>query len=214
MLISTSSVGTGAIIIALATFVGALIGSIAQFWLDRRRRQRRKKNLRIALKSELENHSNVINDIWPSPEKVGDRVSDQKKERINTYHEMVPSQVYKANLSEIDELSNIEVEVLTAYYGYVSNTPSVLNSFEETKESLLDPEIAAQNISNQLDVGEFDRKEESIIKDLIKTIYAKDLEDEDLADELRDMEEDIIKNHIKNLRKRHENALRAIEAHL
>lgn len=214
MLISSSSVGNGATIIALATFIGALIGSITQFWLDRRRQQRRRKNLRIALKAELENHSKAIDNILPSTENIGGKISEEEKKRINTYQEMVPSQVYKANLSEIGELSNIEVKALTMYYGYLQNTPTVLTSFNETKERLLDPEIAAQNISNELDTRDFDEDKKPVIEEMIKTRYAEEMEDEDLADEVQDIEEDIIKNHIRNLRKRHEGALRVIEIHL
>jgi hypothetical protein len=96
-------VPTGALIIACATLIGAALGAfIPEFWRNRVRR----RNLRVALKAEMEQMhmlSELESHTLPEP----------------AITEIIPTTVFEANAGNIGLLTQEEVTEITRFYSAV-----------------------------------------------------------------------------------------------
>jgi hypothetical protein len=99
-----TSIQGGAVLVATATFFGALVGSYAPQWFNRRMQ---KRNLRKSLIAEIQQGGlGFMN---------GPTLAD-----FGTTDDVVPTEIYKANSDRVGLLSENEAEAVIRYYSKVS----------------------------------------------------------------------------------------------
>jgi hypothetical protein len=104
MELGTSAIQSGTILIAAATFFGATVGALTQIGLGWWRTKRSKKNLRLALRSEMESQMGLDLDD------AGNLTS------FDDLRQVFPTPVYESNTDSIGMLSTEEVRKISRFY--------------------------------------------------------------------------------------------------
>lgn len=98
------SIETGTLILAIATFFGAFIGSVTQFLVKLFNRRQQRNALRVALAGELKSYGELNDETY---------VDLSAFEDIDGF---LPTPVYSGNVKEIGHLSSDEVNNITKFY--------------------------------------------------------------------------------------------------
>ncbi|MFC4551761.1 hypothetical protein ACFO3H_15720 [Halorussus sp. GCM10023401] len=99
-----TTIETGTLLLAAATFFGAMVGALTQIGLGWWNRRRSRKNLRLALRSEIQSQMALDMDD------PGDLTA------YDDLSEVFPSPVYESNTQEIGQLSNEEAQKISQFY--------------------------------------------------------------------------------------------------
>ena len=115
-MIELTSIQGGAVLVATATFFGALVGSYAPQWFNKRTQ---KQNLRKSLIAEI-NQGNIE---WMNGPTLAD---------FGTTDDVVPTEIYGANSDRIGLLDEDEAEAVIRYYSKVSTLNAYVRMYKNT----------------------------------------------------------------------------------
>lgn len=112
--INLPAIETGTILIAAATFCGALVGGLTQFYIRWREEQKDKRNLRAAFRAELKAAEGYVS--------VDVRSLDQMMKLSST----IPTRIFEENSNRLGILETEEVESLVDYYSRIDGIEAKL----------------------------------------------------------------------------------------
>lgn len=101
---NSSAIQSGTILLASATFFGAMVGALAQVGLGWWNRRRSRKNLRLALRSEMKSQMAL------SMDDPGGLVA------YDDLSEVFPAPVYESNTQKLGSLSHKEAQKISQFY--------------------------------------------------------------------------------------------------
>lgn len=92
------------LLLAVATFFGAMVGSLTQFIIKRKERKHEIEALRLAILQELEATPELDDEAW------------SQLFYLDNTEEMLPTQVFDANTEKIGLLTDDEVSDIVRFY--------------------------------------------------------------------------------------------------
>lgn len=190
MLFSIPEIQTGTLLLATATFFGALIGSITQLILNWYAKQETKRNLRIALKSELEAGGATL------------RLNPNSYDMYREFLRNTPREVFDAHISDIGSLSEEEVSNIVRYYSLISPSIELIQFLEKPANEIED---IFQEMQQVLEKEGIDEKQ-------LPTDIQNDVES--ARDFVERAGERDVEYFLETLDDARENALNAIDKHL
>lgn len=104
MTVDIPTIEAGTILIAAATFFGAMVGALTQVGLGWWNRRRSRKNLRLALRSEMKSQMGLDMDDAGSLTSYDD------------LSEVFPTPIYESNTQALGSLSNGEAKKISQFY--------------------------------------------------------------------------------------------------
>ena len=104
MVVDIPTIEAGTILIAAATFFGAMVGALTQVGLGWWNRRRSRKNLRLALRSEMKSQMAL------------DMDDPGNLSAFDDLGEVFPTPVYESNTQGLGTLSNDEAEKISLFY--------------------------------------------------------------------------------------------------
>jgi hypothetical protein len=124
------SIQNGTLLLATATFIGALVGSFIQYYLNYRNRKREIRHLRVALKSEIEQILNGLETSGQVSDQAGVIGSEEPMFALSP-DSLFPTAVFEGNTNKIGTLSEEEVTDIIALYSAIMNLKGFLSMFRE-----------------------------------------------------------------------------------
>lgn len=139
MTIDLPAIQAGTILIAVATFFGALVGSVAQFVVRMREKRERRRNLRRALKSEMEVMPEFVHADLSMIFDIGATA-------------LLPStNIYQSNIQEIGSLEEDEVIKIVEFYTSLVTIQQFIRDREYFEEGIWEPSSVLEKFSEDLE---------------------------------------------------------------
>lgn len=125
---------TGTILLAVATFMGALVGSLTQYYLNRRNEEKKERNLRLALQSEIEQIREELETASDLSEQAGNLGAEEPMFApmfALAPDSLFPTVVFEGNTDKIGMLSEEEMDCIISFYSAVLSLKGFLSMFSE-----------------------------------------------------------------------------------
>ncbi|SFS66019.1 hypothetical protein [Halostagnicola kamekurae] len=146
----------GPLIIATATFIGALVGSLTQFFIRRREQSERRNKVRKAIKNEVEAME------WLDREDAFG-IGALPKTDIEG---LISRQMYEAQAKDIGLLAEEEIEKIVTFYTFLSSTKVLILGYQEEWGSLHDADEKAKRDKIEAHLDNLHEMREELVSEL------------------------------------------------
>ena len=186
MQVDQTTIQGGTLLLAIATFFGAMVGSLVQVLLQWREKRNRKRNLRLALIAELEASQQFTTTTPPS------------HAGLIRGLESAPTMVFDENVDKIGELSSSEVTTILLYYSNMKPSADMISYLDDNIGSLDDGIQKLEKRSKETAADTEELQEEL----------------QELIDERQEIEEESIEETLGYLDQERKKALRELRANI
>lgn len=185
--IDLPTIQAGTILIAAATFFGALVGSLIQFYLQQREDQKTKRNLRVAFLAELK------------AAEVHTTLEIRSFEHMEFLISSIPDSIFRANTDNIGGLKQDEVEALVEYYSLSHGVEKKLD-FDKTEIDEYREKLS--EIEGAIEEGIYSEEKAEEIEEFLN------------EDPIENDVKESLESYLSTLDKRREEAIQALESNL